>query len=823
MKAPSRRTAQTSLRPSIIAGCIAAALLSIQAVPAQAVIANANAQYQAEQITAKIRTATSGVKLGAGEDLVVRSYMTNAQGRTIVRADQTYQGHRVWGSAAVIHADKNSAPQVAAHNLSAVVAPTQSAALSQSKAEAIALKAMALKGNHAPIKADLVLFPTKYMGGIKFALDPVQKKYVIDHKNSIITNVPADPFVWAYEVSIFAYNKLDGMQEAKYVVDANTGAILNVSNELRNLTLPPLNPPTQNYPTPDTAVQGVGYTQYSGMVTLDTTQHGDGTYAMVDISGRASQYNNYLYNLTDANSNPVLDAQGNQIQAIGLQTLAETHADYGLGWNESNFWFDLNSVNAWGDGNQFVMYPYGGETSVNGQTAAADAHYGMAVTWDFYKNVFNLNGLDNNGQSVISVVHSVSQSYSGPSGLYYDGAAWSNTVFGMIYSDGTYNQGVDPTSGQPTYPNPNGKLSMTSIDIAGHEMTHGVSQNIFSQSTGQSAGLGEAFSDIMGQMIQAYSHRAADADNTLIPLAGNDWMIGAQVSPNGTPIRYLHQPSQDGVSVDMWYSGIDFLDSHFSNGPMNRMFYFLSQGAAANESPYLPGGMTGIGNDHAARIVYKAVMEGLQSTSQYADARTAAIKAAYDLYGGSSPEIAAVRQAFAAINVGGPSLNSDAGVSITMAEFPANIILGNYFHNTQMVSMGTTVRLQATVTGALDTSVTWQAGGRTGAFNSPGFLQYGGVFDKDGNWTPDNNWGMHSVTAIANADPRQFCEGAVWVMNGDADGDTQFDAIDLGSVALSWQMSAPLNLSHDVMLYGNVDDFDVVGILRAFKNAFGGA
>ena len=79
------------------------------------------------------------------------------------------------------------------------------------------------------------------------------------------------------------------------------------------------------------------------------------------------------------------------------------------------------------------MYPYGGETSVNGQTAAVDAHFGMATTWDFYKNVFNRDGIDNQGTSPISIVHTVAPF----SGYYYDNAFWDDYTFGMYYSDGT--------------------------------------------------------------------------------------------------------------------------------------------------------------------------------------------------------------------------------------------------------------------------------------------------------------------------------------------------------------------------------------------------
>ena len=40
----------------------------------------------------------------------------------------------------------------------------------------------------------------------------------------------------------------------------------------------------------------------------------------------------------------------------------------------------------------------------------------------------------------------------------------------------------------------------------------------------------------------------------------------------------------------------------------------------------------------------------------------------------------------------------------------------------------------------------------------------------------------HAMTVVSKADPLEYAEGAVWVVDGDADADTQFDALDLGAV-----------------------------------------
>lgn len=821
MHLSTRTPARTALRWHLSAICLAAAALSM---PLQAAVGADTDRQRAEAAVAAVRaTMPSTFSVGAAsEDLAIRNYMVNEQGRMVVRVNQTVDGHRVWGSSAVIHADAAGAPRMAAQSLAAGPTPAATATLGADKAIGIALKSMALKGRSAPPRAELVVFPTRYQGDIKLAWNPEKLSYTIDRRNSVMTPRPADDYVWAYEVHVFVRNREDGVRDRVFVVDARTGAILRSDDGLRNLAPP--NPPTQR-PT-DSAAKGVGYSQYSGTVSLDTTRHADGSFALLDRT-RGTKYNPYLHDgYFDIFGNQIFDADGNPISAIGLQTLTETHEGAAWDWKADNFWFDLNAANVWGDGKQFVMFPYGGETAKNGQTAAVDAHYGMATTWDFYKNVFKRDGIDNQGTSAISTVHVVN-----PFGYYYDNAFWSDYVFGMFYSDGSKNAGVDPWTGEVTPPNPKGMNTLTAIDIVGHEMTHGVTSHTAGlQYDGESGGLNEATSDIFGTMVEAYARRADPNNPGRIPATGNDWDMGAQVSDK--PLRSMRKPSTDGLSADNWYAGIKYLDVHFSSGPLNRFFYFLSQGASASVvasdySAYLPKGMTGIGNDRAARIWYKALTEYLDWDSEYADARTAALNAATDLYGKGSVEFAAVENAFAAINVGGAA-GQPARVRIDLPVVhppgtPLNAAGGaGFFSRMPIVAMTTTARLAAEVQNSTDTRVQWKLGGMPGAFNSPGFRRTGGLVTDDGAWTPDNTWGFHSMTVVSKADPQQYAEGVLWVVNGDADADTEFDAIDLGAVSLSWALDGWVNASHSIVGDGFTDSMDVTAIVEAFKNAYGG-
>jgi Zn-dependent metalloprotease len=252
-------------------------------------------------------------------------------------------------------------------------------------------------------------------------------------------------------------------------------------------------------------------------------------------------------------------------------------------------------------------------------------------TYDMLKNTLGWQSL--NGQNTATYI-------AAHVNTAYDNAYYDSTCKCMYIGDGS------------------SFYSLGSIDVIGHEMSHGVT-NATSNLTyrGESGGLNESNSDIGGEMVEAYAR--AGGTGTLVP-AGNDWVMGKEISKTGTPLRYLYKPSLDGSSPNAWSSSIKRLDVHYSSGPNNRMFYFLSQGSSSSPtSPYYssyltkaPLNMTGIGNDHAYRIWFKANTTKFTSATNYADARLKVIAAAQELYGVGSKEDKAVQRAYAAINVG---------------------------------------------------------------------------------------------------------------------------------------------------------------------------
>ncbi|MFB0627431.1 M4 family metallopeptidase [Streptomyces sp. AB3(2024)] len=299
---------------------------------------------------------------------------------------------------------------------------------------------------------------------------------------------------------------------------------------------------------------------------------------------------------------------------------------------------------------------WGNGANSNAATAGADAAYGAGVTWDFYKNVLGRSGIRGDGVAAYSRVHY---------GNAYVNAFWDDGCFCMTYGDGTGNN--DP---------------LTSLDVAGHEMTHGVTSATAGLNySDESGGLNEATSDIMGTSVEFYANN---------PSAPGNYLIGEQININGdgTPLRYMDKPSKDGGSADSWYSGVGSLDVHYSSGPANHWFYLASEGSGAKtvngvsyNSPTSDGlPVTGIGRDKAQLIWYKALTTKFNSSTDYAGAREGTIAAATELYGAGSAEVKNVTDAWAAVNVGARSgggttpgnvFESTARVSIPDSPGPA--------------------------------------------------------------------------------------------------------------------------------------------------------
>jgi len=385
--------------------------------------------------------------------------------------------------------------------------------------------------------------------------------------------------VLAYEVRLKGVSDRQGEAAMRYFVDARTGKVLDAWNTIQT-----------------TAAVGVGNTLFLGDVNINTST-GTGGYQLVDSTRGGGN---------------TRDGLGKVIDNVYNSAAIMTDAD-----------------NNWGNN---------AESSV--QSEASDAHFGVATTWDFYKNIFGRNGIYNDGVGVKSIVNVTFRSQGPATG---GNAAW----YGAPYKFMAY--GLGTSSWWP----------VVAIDVAGHEMTHGVTEATAGLTYSNDAGgLNEASSDIMGTMVEYYANNAADA---------GDYMIGEKIyrsNPSGkTALRYMFRPgdADSNRSYNCYPAGgLTGVDPHYSSGPGNHFFYLLAEGAV---SPPLfsytasqlvcngDTGVTGIGRDAAQRIYYRALTTYFTSTETYPKARLDTLQAAADLYGSGSTQYNAVARAWSAVNV----------------------------------------------------------------------------------------------------------------------------------------------------------------------------
>ncbi|VWB18346.1 M4 family metallopeptidase [Burkholderia metallica] len=345
------------------------------------------------------------------------------------------------------------------------------------------------------------------------------------------------------------------------------------------------------------AATGTGRSLYYGNLTLTTDQTGTNAYRMLDPS---------------RGSGSVYDGRGLTSDDV------ERATDLPIFTSSTNVW--------------------GNNTTTDRQTVAADIDYGLALTWDYYKTTHGRNGIFNDGRGVKSYAHVVFDTGSGTTGA---NAAWLSSRV-MVYGDG-----------QPgtSLPKP-----VVSVDVAGHEMSHGVTEATANLDySGDAGGLNESTSDIFGTLVKYYANNPNDPGN---------YVIGARVVSGG--LRKMYKQDLDGRSFSCYPSG-GFSwsnprhDPHFTSGVGNRLFYLLAEGPTV---PSTDTGLTkaqlvcngdttfsGLGREKAGKIWYRTLTVYLNANSSYPNARRASIQAAKDLYGANSTESATVARAWSAVGV----------------------------------------------------------------------------------------------------------------------------------------------------------------------------
>ncbi|WP_077328720.1 M4 family metallopeptidase [Virgibacillus siamensis] len=421
--------------------------------------------------------------------------------------------------------------------------------------------------NYDGIESKLLLYPTN--GDLKLA-------YLIKAS----TSVPA-PGYW------------------HYFIDAKSGKVIKHFNKMHELS--PVMETTENSytPTSDTEVSPTELPNEAEPVTAKG----------MDIFGNIKKFNavkdietgqRYLYDGT---------------RAKGIHTFEAKRID--------EFLFLVFSA-LFG----FTGYEVTSSSNFFYDPAAISAHINAGKVYDYYKETFNRNSLDNDGMKLISTVHI---------GSKWNNAGWNGEQ--MLYGDGDGNTMISLSG---------------SMDVIGHEMTHGVITNTADLVyEGESGALNESIADIMGAFIEDKNGEAL-------------WTLGEDIyTPNipGDGLRNMKDPSSVYIGEEYTESGyypdhyselytgeLDNGGVHVNSSINNKAAYLITEGGT-----HYGVTVSGIGKDKAEKIYYRALTLYLTASSDFSDMRQAAIQAASDLYPGQngepSPEVHSVMAAYDAVGV----------------------------------------------------------------------------------------------------------------------------------------------------------------------------
>ena len=270
--------------------------------------------------------------------------------------------------------------------------------------------------------------------------------------------------------------------------------------------------------------------------------------------------------------------------------------------------------------------------------ALVDAHVYAGYVYDYLYKRFGRRGLDDANIPIHSITHGLRREdwvFYGPEtvGLFFANAFYLGE--GVMY----YGDGLPPSA---TFGGFHWNYLAGGLDVVAHELTHGVtdysSQLIY---LNESGALNEAFSDIIATAVEFFA-QPQKADY----LAGED-----VITPGG--LRSLQNPIAfgDPDHYTLLYRGpLDNGGVHSNSGIANHAFYLAIEGGTHR----LGAAVQGVGAANRGQIessFYRGFTSFLPPSATFAQARSATIQAARELYGGGSPAERALAQAWTAVGV----------------------------------------------------------------------------------------------------------------------------------------------------------------------------
>jgi Zn-dependent metalloprotease len=250
-----------------------------------------------------------------------------------------------------------------------------------------------------------------------------------------------------------------------------------------------------------------------------------------------------------------------------------------------------------------------------------EAYDGTGKVYDFFYKVFARNSIDGHGVQLDSTVHYRRK---------FSNAFWNGQQ--MVFGDG------------------DGEIFerfTRSIDIIGHELTHGVTQfEAGMHYTEQTGALNESLSDVFGILVKQYLKKQSAEES--------DWIIGAGLFAkkiNAVGIRSLKAPGtayddpligkddQPAHMEDYVHTTEDNGGVHINSGIPNRAFYNLAIALRGNAW------------ETAGLIWYQTMTEKLKENTNFQEFAEMTNEVAGNIFGKRSKEQESVKRAWADVGI----------------------------------------------------------------------------------------------------------------------------------------------------------------------------
>jgi Zn-dependent metalloprotease len=252
--------------------------------------------------------------------------------------------------------------------------------------------------------------------------------------------------------------------------------------------------------------------------------------------------------------------------------------------------------------------------------AVNEAYEGLGATFTFYSDVYDRDSIDDDGLPLLATVHY---------GDHYDNAFWNGQQ--MVFGDG------------------DGDLFnrfTIAIDVIGHELTHGVTEDEAQlMYLNQAGALNESVSDVFGSLVKQYKN-GQQADEA-------DWLIGEGLLAPGVHGVALRSMKAPGTAYDDPVLGQDIQPAHMKdyvrtstdNGGVH-----INSGIPNKAFQTAATSLGGFAWERAGRIWYDALRAPqLRPNSTFRTFAAQTVRQARLLFG--TDEVSAVQDAWRSVGV----------------------------------------------------------------------------------------------------------------------------------------------------------------------------